>query len=262
MVAVPAAWTIRSEFVKRFMSWATSERFRVAPFFELSATRLDFSLSKIIAVAKRFNPDVLLRFDSDVVAGQPFDQVIDLIRSDFRSGFDYVYSPTRSATGYVMSLPHDPVECSECKAGKHLPELNACTPSFFGALGYSALSPKLIEAYRPHMVEYGPSPYEGECRQVRYVCRNWSNYIEPPLPSGWERKVELAEVDPELNAHVPMYVVNPPDNSEDADICFDIRSNGFRLGCDTRLRGQHLKGAGVANYGSDARDYARPEPAT
>lgn len=260
LVAIPVGWMISSDFVARMTQFATHPKMQVAILYEKSATRLDFSLSKIIAMAKRFNPDVTLRFDADCMPYQDIDTVVGLARSDFQSGFDLVYSPTRAATMHVMALPHDPAVCPKCAKGEHLPELGKCSASFFGALGYSAMSPRLIEAWGPHVVEYGPAPYTPDHRQVRYVCTRWAGISDYPMAGpDWDRKMDLSEVDPDLNTHVPMYVVNPPDNSEDADLCFDVRSNGFKIGCDPRLRGTHLKRGGLPNWGSAEGDRAQYE---
>ena len=260
LVAIPTGWTTNSDFVKRIHAFANHGKHRVSILWELSATRLDMSLSKIIAVAKRVNPDVLLRFDSDCWPIQDLGTVVSLVREDFSRKFDLVFSPTRHVNGYIMALPHDPKVCAGCKAGQHRPPVNACSEVFYGALGYSAMSPRLIEAYRPHIVDYGP--FDGAKRQVRYICGDWSNIDEIPAPAGFERRTELSEVDPELNAHTPIYVVNPPDNSEDEDLCFDVRENGFKIGCDPRILGHHLKRTAIPNYGSTQRDHQPEEEGT
>ena len=245
LIAIPVGWTISSDFVKRITAFSSHEKHNVSIFYELSATRLDFSLSKIIALAKRFNPDVTLRFDADCLPAQELGDVVSLVRQDFSRGFGLVFSPTRHVNGSIMMRPR------EDSPSNDLPDPDACSEAFYGALGYSAMSPELIEAWRPHAVDYGP--FDGHRRQVRYICTDWKKPA-PPVPDGWKRKTELAEVDPELNTHVPMYVVNPPDNSEDEDICFDLRSNGFRIGCDARLKGTHFKKYAIPNYGSLAVD--------
>jgi hypothetical protein len=254
LVAIPTGWTTNSDFVKRITEFSNHPKHSVSILWELSATRLDMSLSKIIAVAKRVNPDVTLRFDSDCWPSQDLGTVVSLAREDFSRKFDLVYSPTRHVSGRIMSLVDDPATCQLCFRGGHLPELAQCTESHFGALGYSAISPRLIEAWRPHIVEYGPSPFRGGLRTVRYVCADWSYVDDVPKVKGFSRSTELREVDPDLNAHTPIFVVNPPDNSEDEDICFDVRSNGFKIGCDTRLTGFHLKRTAIPNYGSRPED--------
>jgi hypothetical protein len=250
LIGIPVGWSVPADFVKAMMNFSSSPRHDVAVFYELSATRLDFSLSKIIALAKRFHPHVLLRFDMDCIPTQTLDEVVLTCRSDFRSGFDLVYSPTRHVSGRIM-IQRDR-ELNE----RASVDPTVCTETFFGALGYSALSPCLIEAYQPHIIEYGPSDIG--LRQVRYICRDWKDtrsLDELPKPGpGWERTETLLDVDPELSAKTPIFVANPPNNSEDADICFDVRENGFKIGCDGRLRGFHLKKQGIPNWGSDPRD--------
>lgn len=256
LIGIPSGWSIPGDFVRAMTQFSSSGKHDVAVFYELSATRLDMSLSKIISVAKRFNPDVLLRFDNDCVPTQSLDEVVQFIRSDFRSGFDMVTSPTRHVSGRVMIQRDSTLD----ERAQIDPE--KCSEVFFAALGYSAMSPKLVEAWRPHIVEYGPS--ELGLRQSRFICRRWNDYRElnelPKLEPGWERTETLLDVDPDMNAKTPCYVVNPPNNSEDADVCFDVRENGFKIGADGRIKGYHSKKQGIPNWGShpnDARAYAK-----
>ena len=246
MIAVPCGWSVQSEFVKRLLQWMSGSKHQIAPMFELGATRLDMSLSAILVAAKQMGPDILLRLDSDIIPVPDIDTIISYVRQDFSRGYSCVFGPTRASNGKIMVMLRE--------GGKEtdLPQPNTCSDAHFGALCFSAMDSKLIEAYRPHVMETAINPSLGKWagEEMRLSCMKWSEWEDLPAPEvgGGKDRLDstIAAVD---GGSIPLYVYNPPHTSEDADICRDLRINGFRLGVDPRLGHLHLKRIGLPSFG-------------
>ena len=258
LVAIPCRWMVPTDPQKHVMRWMGNSKHLVTPVYESGASRLDMSLSKIILFAKENKPDLVIRLDDDIVPMLDLDTVVSYAQQGFSRGFDVVFGPTRAAGGRIM------VKLTEDSKETDLPTPRTCVEAWYGALCFSVMSPKLIEAYRPHVVEYYPETDSGSTgAEMRVRCMRWKDKDPlPELPAGARR---IDSTVPALNESdgVPLYVYNPPDTSEDADMCRDLRVNDFRLGCDSRLLHQHWKGQYIASYGlakKDEEEYAKRHP--